>query len=117
MSNGEQVNRGQVLNRWQANRGQANGEVLPIEELRRRIRRAIVEREAWEYQNRVYRQHRAELVSRVLDGVVVGLVYVLGIGWLIDGYLSTESQVARNLMLVVALGCWVVARVLPRIPR
>lgn len=99
------------------NRGQVNGEVLPIEELRKRIRRAIVEREAWENHNRSHRLYRAELVSRILDGVVVGVVYVLLVGWLIDGYLAPEAQVARNLLAVVALVCWVVARALPRIAR
>ncbi len=91
-----------------------NGEPLPIEELRKRIRRAIVEREAWEYQNRLHRFHQAELVSRVLDGVVVGVVYVLAVGWLIDGYQAPEAQVARNLLAVVAVVCWSLARVLPR---
>jgi hypothetical protein len=50
----------------------------------------------------------------MLDGVVVGVVYVLAVGWLIDGYLAPEAQVARNLLAVVAVVCWAVARVLPR---
>ena len=91
-----------------------NGELAPIGELRRRIRRAIVEREAWEYHTRLHRLHRAELVSRLLDGVVVGVVYVLAVGWLIDGYLAPEAQVARNLLAVVAVVCWSLARILPR---
>jgi hypothetical protein len=73
-----------------------------------------MEREAWEYQKRLHRFHQAELVSRVLDGVVVGVVYVLAVGWLIDGYLAPEAQVARNLLAVVAVVCWSLARVLPR---
>lgn len=94
-----------------------NGELEPIEVLRARIRRAIVEREVWETQRLAYRLNRAESLATMFDGLVVGAVVIIGLGALTSGYQSETEQVARNWLALTAVACWTVARALPRLTK
>lgn len=91
-----------------------NGEGLTIEELRKRIRKAITEREEWERQYFLYRMNRADSIAKVFDGFAVAFLYVLILGAFIGGYETEAEQVARNWFVLLGIGSWFVARALPR---
>ncbi len=87
---------------------------LSTEELRKRIRRAIAEREEFERLRYSYRVDRAYSVAKIFDGFAVGLLYVMVLGFFIGGYETEAEQVARNWFVVLGILSWFIGRALPR---
>jgi hypothetical protein len=80
----------------------ANG-VPSFDQSRKRIRRAIEERESFERYRYAYRLNRASLIARMFDGLAIGLGYVLLMGFLIGYQTERQLEIRQTLLAFVIL--------------